>query len=83
MIWSAADWRSVASATDSDTRIPALQRWRTLDRLLRVAFGLISPAYLFDSFPRSNSGNPVEIRAAVGHLGFCEKRHRVPTDALR
>ncbi len=27
------------------------ERWRALDRLLRVSFGLISPAYLFNSFP--------------------------------
>jgi hypothetical protein len=27
-----------------------LQRWRTLDRLLRVSFGRISPAYMFGPF---------------------------------
>ena len=27
------------------------QRWRALDQLLRTSFGLISPAYLFDSYP--------------------------------
>jgi len=27
------------------------QRWSALDQLLRVSFGLISPAYLFNSFP--------------------------------
>ena len=32
----------------SEDRSP--QRWRALDRLLRISFGLISPAYLFDSF---------------------------------
>ncbi len=26
-------------------------RWRAPDRLLRVSFGSISPAYLFDSYP--------------------------------
>lgn len=28
------------------------QRWSALDRLLRVSFGLISPAYLFTAFRR-------------------------------
>ena len=32
----------------SEDRSP--QRWHALDRLLRISFGLISPAYLFDSF---------------------------------
>lgn len=27
------------------------QRWRALDQLLRTSFGMISPAYLFNSFP--------------------------------
>jgi hypothetical protein len=27
------------------------KRWRALDKLLRVSFELISPAYLFNSFP--------------------------------
>lgn len=27
------------------------QRWHALDRLLRGSFGVISPAYLFNSFP--------------------------------
>ena len=26
------------------------QKWRALDRLLRISFGMISPAYLFNSF---------------------------------
>jgi len=27
------------------------QRWRALDQLLRTSFAMISPAYLFNSFP--------------------------------
>lgn len=30
---------------------PGSQRWRALDQLLRASFALISPAYLFNSFP--------------------------------
>jgi hypothetical protein len=30
---------------------PSSQRWRALDQLLRASFALVSPAYLFNSFP--------------------------------
>ena len=28
------------------------QRWHALDQLLRTSFGMVSPAYLFTSFPK-------------------------------
>lgn len=29
------------------------ERWRALDRLLRTSFAMVSPAYLFSSFPEN------------------------------
>jgi hypothetical protein len=36
---------------DSTSEVLNPKRWRALDKLLRVSFELISPAYLFNSFP--------------------------------
>ncbi len=36
---------------DSTSEVLSPMRWRALDKLLRVSFALISPAYLFNSFP--------------------------------
>jgi len=36
---------------DSASEVLSSKRWRALDKLLRVSFALISPAYLFNSFP--------------------------------
>jgi len=36
---------------DTASEARGSQRWRALDQLLRVSFGSISPAYLFDSYP--------------------------------
>jgi hypothetical protein len=36
---------------DSTSEVLNPKRWRALDKLLCVSFALISPAYLFNSFP--------------------------------
>ena len=36
---------------DNASEVRGSKRWRALGQLLRISFGLISPAYLFDSFP--------------------------------
>jgi len=36
---------------DGASEVLGSKRWRALDQLLRVSFELISPAYLFNSFP--------------------------------
>ena len=35
----------------SSAQADCIERWRALDRLLVISFGLISPAYLFGVFP--------------------------------
>jgi hypothetical protein len=35
----------------SSAQAHCIERWRALDRLLVISFGLISPAYLFGVFP--------------------------------
>jgi hypothetical protein len=36
---------------DNVSEVRSSKRWRALDQLLRTSFELISPAYLFTSFP--------------------------------
>ena len=36
---------------DSASEVLSAKRWRAFDKLLRVSFELISPAYLSNSFP--------------------------------
>jgi hypothetical protein len=44
-----ADEREQTSISASDEEIRH-QRWQAFDRLLQVSFGMIPPAYLFNSF---------------------------------